>query len=62
MSNLPLVLCAAQNASVNHDPSRHEGPTAEDSLLALLELTADGYVIARDTLRTFVHQETTDDK
>jgi hypothetical protein len=62
MSNLPLVLRAAQEASVSYDPSRCEGPTDEDSLPAVLELTADGYVLTRGTRNTAVHQETTDDK
>ena len=62
MSNLPLVFRAAQEASVSHDPSRCEGPTAEDSLPAVLELTADGYVLTRDTITTRVDRETTDDK
>ena len=62
MRALPLVLRAAQEGWVSHDPTRCEGPTAEDSLPAVLELNADGYALARDTLHTAVHQETTDDK
>jgi len=62
MSNLPLILRAAQRTLVNHDPSRYDGPTTEDSLPAVLQLTTEGCVLVRSTRNTAVVRETTDDK
>jgi hypothetical protein len=61
MHQLPLVLQSSRPSSGQDHPGI-DAATSEDPLPAVLESTADGYILARGTTVTDVRHETTDDK
>jgi hypothetical protein len=58
----PFLLYVSQPTSEGSDTHSRDFPTTEDPLPAAVDLTAGGYVLARDTQITAAKTETTDDK
>jgi hypothetical protein len=61
MHEIPLVLKLSRPL-IDQDRAGIDAVTCEDPLPAILESTADGYILARGTTVTDVRHETTDDK
>jgi hypothetical protein len=61
MHEIPLVLQLSRPL-IGQDRPGIDAVTCEDPLPAVLESTADGYILARGTTVTDVRHETTDDK
>lgn len=62
MTELPLVLRAADKAITKSHIARLDSTTADDELPAVLPVTAQGYAVVRGTRVTEVARETVDDR
>jgi hypothetical protein len=60
-SAVPFVCRFAQTSSSKEEPIGRDVLANEDPLPAVLGVAATGHVLARQTHRTFVDHETTDD-
>lgn len=62
MSPMPFVLRAMQVSRGADEVGARDVPTSEEPLPAVMEISAQGHLLARDTRLTKVAPETTDDK